>query len=150
MEPQSSTRSNSQWIEGWVTLQHLRTNLFIASWMLILLAAGISVGVPGSGGLAVAAPLGIVGSIMLVWAISMKEEPQGLTDEEISNWTPESDPLPPGAGGSVMYRVDTTLDTPIRTSILCGACGHVEWVEGKKPVSYTCTGCDLQLWEEEE
>ena len=113
MEPQSSTRSNSQWIEGWVTLQHLRTNLFIASWTLILLAAGISVGVPGSGGLAVAAPLGIVGSIMLVWAISMKEEPQGLTEEEISNWAPEADPLPPGAGGSVMYRVDTTLDEPI-------------------------------------
>ena len=143
MGQQSST-------DGWVKLQHLRTNLFIASWTLILLAAGISVGVPGSGGLAVAAPLGIVGSIMLVWAISMKEEPQGLTEEEISNWAPEADPLPPGAGGSVMYRVDTTLDEPIRTSILCGSCGHVEWVEGKKPVAYTCIGCDLQLWEEEE
>ena len=29
-----------------------------------------------------------------------------------------------------MYRVDY-LDEPIRTSILCGSCGHVEWVEGK-------------------
>ena len=117
---------------------------------MILLAAGISVGVPGTSGLAIAAPLGIVGSVMLVWAISMKDEPQGLTEEEISNWAPESDPLPPGAGGSVMYRVDTTLDKPIRTSILCGACGHVECVEGEKPTAYRCTGCDLQLWEEEE
>ncbi|MEE2758506.1 MAG: hypothetical protein VYA86_00825 [Candidatus Thermoplasmatota archaeon] len=136
--------------DEWVNLQYLRSNLFIASWALILLAAGISVGVPSSSGLAISAPFGIVGSIMLVWAISMKEEPKGMTMEDISNWTPEADPLPPGAGGSVMYRVDTTLDEPIRTSILCGACGHVEWIEGRKPAAYTCARCEQQLWEEEE
>ena len=42
-------------------MQHLRTNLFIASWTLILLAAGISAGLPGAGGLAIAAPAGIAG-----------------------------------------------------------------------------------------
>ena len=91
-------------------MQYLRTNLFIASWTLILLAAGISVGLPGASGLAIAAPVGIAGSLMLIWAISMREEPKGMSDKEISKWTPEADPLPPGAGGSVMFRVDTTLD----------------------------------------
>ena len=131
-------------------MQHLRSNLFIASWTLILLAAGISVAITSSNGLAISAPLGIVGSVMLVWAISMKEEPKGMSEQEISDWTPECDPLPPGAGGSVMYRVDTTLDDPIRTSILCGACGHVEWVEGRRPAGYACVGCGQELWEEEE
>ena len=131
-------------------MQHLRNNLFIASWTLILLAAGISVGLPGAGGLAIAAPAGIVGSLMLVWAISMKEEPKGMSAKDIANWSPEAETLDPGAGGSVMYRVDTTLDDPIRTSILCGSCGNLEWREGPKPAEYACPGCGQELWEEEE
>ncbi|HJM68260.1 MAG TPA: hypothetical protein QF716_05235 [Candidatus Thalassarchaeaceae archaeon] len=131
-------------------MQHLRNNLFIASWALILLAAGISVGLPGPSGLAIAAPAGIVGSLMLVWAISMKEAPKGMSERDISAWAPEADALPPGAGGSVMFRVDTTLDDPIRTSILCGSCGHLEWNDGQKPPSYACVGCGQELWEEEE
>ena len=131
-------------------MQHLRNNLFIASWTLILLAAGISVGLPGASGLAIAAPAGIAGSLMLVWAISMKEEPRGMSAKNISKWTPEEDTLAPGAGGAVMYRVDTTLDAPIRTSILCGSCGQLEWVKGQKPSTYACPGCGQELWEEEE
>lgn len=131
-------------------MQHLRNNLFIASWTLILLAAGISVGLPGPSGLAIAAPAGIVGSLMLVWAISMKDEPRGMSERDISQWAPEAETLNPGAGGSVMYRVDTTLDDPIRTSILCGACGNLEWIDGGKPAEYTCPGCGKELWEEEE
>ncbi|MDE0708629.1 MAG: hypothetical protein OSB33_06740 [Candidatus Poseidoniales archaeon] len=131
-------------------MRHLRNNLFITSWTLILLAAGISVGLPGASGLAISAPLAIIGSLMLIWAISMKEEPKGMSEMDISKWTPEADPLPPGAGGSVMFRVDTTLDVPIRTSILCGSCGHLEWNDGQKPASYACAGCSLGLWEEEE
>ena len=131
-------------------MQHLRNNLFIASWTLILLAAGISVALPGASGLAISAPLAIIGSLMLIWTISMKEEPKGMSEIDISKWTPEADPLPPGAGGSVMFRVDTTLDEPIRTSILCGSCGHLEWNDGQKPPSYACAGCGQELWEEEE
>ena len=131
-------------------MQHLRTNLFITSWTLILLAAGISIGLPGAGGLAISAPFGIIGGGMLIWAISMKEEPKGLSEKEISKWAPDADPMPPGAGGSIMYRVDTTLDDPIRTSILCGACGHLEWNDGTKPSAYTCVECGQVLWEEEE
>ena len=131
-------------------MQHLTTNLFIVSWTLILLAAGVSVGLPGAGGLALAAPAGIVGCGLLVWAISMKEESKGLSEKEISRWSPEAEALPPGAGGSVMYRVDTTLDDPVRTSILCGSCGHLEWNDGRKPTAYACVGCGQELWEEEE
>ena len=115
-----------------------------------MLAAGVSVGLPGAGGLALAAPAGIVGGGLLVWAISMKEEPKGLSEKEISRWSPEAEALPPGAGGSVMYRVDTTLDDPVRTSILCGSCGHLEWNDCRKPSAFACIGCWQQLWEEAE
>ena len=105
---------------------------------------------PGVEGLIFAGPAGFVGCAMLVWAISIREEPQGMSEKDISKWAPEAEALSPGAGGSVMYRVDTTLDEPVRTSILCGACGHLEWVEGIRPAQYACTECEIPLWEEEE
>ena len=39
------------------------------------------------------------------------------------NWAPSPETLP--EAGRVMFRVDTTLDDPIRTSVLCGACGNL-------------------------
>ena len=87
---------------------------------------------------------------MLIWAISMKDEPRPMSEKQIKSWAPDAEELAPGAGGSIMYRVDTTLDKPIRTSILCGACGHLEWNEGPKPDSYACVECGQALWEEEE
>lgn len=131
-------------------MKHLRTNALIASWTLILLAVGVSVGLPGPAGLTIAAPSGIIGCAMLIWAIGMRDEPKPMSDLEISRWTPDAEVLPPGAGGSVMFRVDTTLDSPVRTSILCGPCGHVEWIDGKRPPDYACIGCGRELWEEEE
>ncbi|MEC9089839.1 MAG: hypothetical protein VYC11_00560 [Candidatus Thermoplasmatota archaeon] len=131
-------------------VKHLRTNLFIAAWALILFAVAITAGLPGPGGLTIAAPAGLIGCGMLIWAIGMREEPKPMSDFEIARWTPDSEVMSPGAGGSVMYRVDTTLDSPIRTSILCGACGHVEWVDGKRPRNYSCVACGRWLWEQEE
>jgi transposase len=49
-----------------------------------------------------------------------------------------------------MYRVDVTLDEPVRSSVLCGPCGHVELVAGGKPSSYSCPSCKMLLWDEEE
>jgi transposase len=49
-----------------------------------------------------------------------------------------------------MFRIDTTLDEPIRTSILCGRCANIEWVEGKKPKNFTCPSCGTELWVSEE
>ena len=131
-------------------VNHLRTNLFIAAWALILFAVAITAGLPGPSGLTIAAPSGLIGCGMLIWAIGMREEPKPMSDTEISRWAPDAEVLSPGAGGSVMFRVDTTLDSPIRTSILCGACGHLEWMDGKRPSSYSCVACGPWLWDEEE
>ena len=131
-------------------VNHLRTNLFIAAWALILFAVAITAGLPGPGGLTIAAPAGLFGCGMLIWAIGMRDEPKPMSDTEIARWAPDSEVMSPGAGGSIMYRVDTTLDSPIRTSILCGACGHVEWIDGKRPRNYSCVACGRWLWEQEE
>lgn len=131
-------------------MQHLRTNVFIAAWALLLLGTALVLGLPGPNGLTLGAPSGLVGVCLLLWALGMKEEPEGMSPVEIARWTPEAEAMPPGAGGSVMYRVDTTLDSPVRTSILCGACGHLDWVDGPRPGAYACLGCGRGLWEEEE
>ena len=72
----------------------------------------------------------------------------GLSPEAVSNWKPDQGMLP--EAGRFMFRVDVTLDEPIRTSILCGPCGSVEVRDGPRPASYVCPKCDLQLWDEEE
>ncbi len=131
-------------------MEHLRTNLFIASWALILLATGVVIGLPGPNGLLLGAPAGLIGCAMLIGAIGMREDPKPMSDIDIARWSPDEEKLAPGAGGSVMYRVDTTLDSPVRTSILCGACGHLEWLDGARPAAYGCLACGLELWEEEE
>ncbi|MEE2811546.1 MAG: hypothetical protein VX627_00745 [Candidatus Thermoplasmatota archaeon] len=131
-------------------MQHLRTNLFIAAWALILFAVAITAGLPGSGGLMIAAPSGLIGIGMLLYAIGMREEAKPMSDIDIARWSPDAEVLAPGAGGSVMYRIDTTLDSPIRTSILCGSCGHIEWVDGQRPLAYSCVSCGRELWEQQE
>ena len=70
-----------------------------------------------------------------------------ISSEEIASWTPDSSLLPDA--GRTMYRVDTTLNEPIRTSILCGKCGKIVWVKGQKPISFSCNKCNILLWEEE-
>ena len=49
-----------------------------------------------------------------------------------------------------MFRIDTTLDEPIRTSILCGRCAEITWIEGRKPKTFTCPSCGIDLWKSEE
>ena len=84
---------------------------------------------------------------MLLWSMWMPHEPRDMTPEEVAVWEPDSGPLP-RAGGKIMFRVDTTLDDPIRTSILCGACGVITWVEGPQPKGFNCPQCALELWVE--
>ena len=52
--------------------------------------------------------------------------------------------------GRPMFRIDTTLDKPIRTSILCGRCAEITWIEGRKPKTFTCPSCGVDLWKSEE
>ena len=52
--------------------------------------------------------------------------------------------------GRVMYRVDVTLDEPIRSTIVCGPCGNVVVQDGPRPPTFTCPKCSVMLWELEE
>jgi hypothetical protein len=72
---------------------------------------------------------------------------KSISPEKIESWTPDASLLPDA--GRAMYRVDTTLNEPIRTSILCGKCGNIVWVEGRKPSIFSCNNCNILLWEEE-
>ena len=107
----------------------------------IILSSG-----PSSMVLAIAAPISISGIGLLLVAIGMTDE-QEVDQEEIQAWMPDTDFLP-DAGGP-MFRVDTTLIPPVKTSILCGRCGNVEILNGPKPTKYFCNECEIILWEEE-
>tara|TARA_Y100000766_G_scaffold277082_1_gene281981 strand:- start:2683 stop:2979 length:297 start_codon:yes stop_codon:yes gene_type:complete len=96
--------------------------------------------------LAIAAPISISGVGLLVVAIGMSDENE-VNQEEIHAWMPDTDFLP-DAGGP-MFRVDTTLISPLKTSILCGRCGNIEILNGPKPSKYFCNECEIILWEEE-
>ena len=60
----------------------------------------------------------------------------------------EADSLPDA--GRVMYRVDTTLYEPKKTTILCGSCGNIAEVDGGRPQMFNCPECGIFLWEDEE
>ena len=102
----------------------------------------------GASGLsfAIATPISISGIVLLMAAIGMTNG-DGLSIEEIRAWSPVGDLLP-DAGGP-MYRVDTTLIPPIKTTILCGRCGNLEMIDGPRPSIYSCEICEIDLWEEE-
>jgi len=131
-------------------MQHMRTNLFIGAWICIFLAVALVFGLPGIVGITIAVPIAIAGSLMLILAFVTPAEEVGLSPEEIANWAPEAEKMPRGVGDSVMYRVDTTIDSPIRSSILCGGCGHLQWVDGARPDQWDCPGCGLTLWDTSE
>ncbi len=124
-----------------------RVNLAISGWMCIVIGSGIILSSgPSSMTLAIAAPISISGVGLLVVAIGMSDENE-VNQEEIHAWMPDTDFLP-DAGGP-MFRVDTTLISPLKTSILCGRCGNIEILNGPKPSKYFCNECEIILWEEE-
>lgn len=124
-----------------------RTNLAISGWMCIVIGSGIILSSgPSSMVLAIAAPISISGIGLLLVAIGMPDELE-VDQEEIHAWMPDSGLLP-DAGGP-MFRVDTTLISPVKTSILCGRCGNLEILKGPKPSKYLCNECEIVLWEEE-
>ncbi|HIF90319.1 MAG TPA: hypothetical protein EYQ58_02045 [Candidatus Poseidoniales archaeon] len=94
-----------------------------------------------------AGTIGISGVALFIIGMSIKSD-LGLSKKEIREWLPSSEGMPDA--GRVMYRVDTTIDKPITTSILCGACAHIEVVKGKRPQTYTCVSCERFLWLDEE
>ena len=130
------------------TGRNRRLNTVLAAWSCIALGSGVFLASGASPfALAVAAPLAIAGIALLIAGLGMAGE-ENVDPEEVAAWEPEAGKMPDA--GRVMYRVDTTLESPVRTSILCGRCGGVDWVDGPKPKSHSCSECETLLWESEE
>jgi len=127
-------------------MQYLRKNLIIAGWVCMLLGTALVVADAFGGLLAAGGVLALTGVSLLLLGLNTSQE--GMSPAQIAAWQPEASELP--AAGRVMYRVDTTLDDPLRTSILCGACGELTTVDGTKPTVFACPSCKAELWEEEE
>ena len=120
-----------------------RENFLITGFVCILFGASMSVANLGP----MAMTVGLFGVVFFVVGMSMGRQ-TGLSPEAIAAWRPEGEMLPDA--GRFMFRVDVTLDEPIRSSILCGPCGHVTLREGAKPAAFVCPKCERQLWEEED
>ena len=139
-------RHGPLWVGGLDLVQHFRTNALITGWICTALGAAISISIPDAFGLMIAFPLGIAGIILLI--LGFRADPEERVNiETMRSWQPEEGPM--REAGRVMYRIDTLLDPPIRSTIKCGECGKVEWIDGGKPASYTCPHCSTTLWEEE-
>ena len=127
---------------------HVKKNIIISGWVCIILGSLLLFSSGESSlVLSFAAPVSVLGLILLILGLMYKDE-GSITPEEILSWEPDKTEMP--ESGRVMYRVDTTLIKPIRTSILCGKCGNIYWEEGVKPKSFDCPDCLITLWYEEE
>lgn len=127
---------------------HKRLNIVISAWICIALGSTIAISSGSSSfSLALAAPLSIGGVILLIIGLNIDSK-KSVDSRIIESWTPDASLMPDS--GRAMYRIDTTLNEPIKTSILCGRCGNIVWVEGRKPKSYSCHVCNVLLWASEE
>ena len=120
-----------------------RENFILSGFICISFGAFFSIG----GIYSMGATVGVCGLILFIIGMSMKSN-IGMSKEAIEDWTPSGEILPDA--GRVMYRVDVTLDEPIRSTFVCGPCGNVDIQEGSRPQSYTCPKCSILLWESEE
>lgn len=99
-------------------------------------------------GLSIGAPISFLGMVIFIWGISINEENAAWSKEKVANWIPDAEEMV--EAGRIMYRVDTTLDEPIITTVLCGSCGNISEQKGVKPNAFTCPTCSKELWQEEE
>jgi|TARA_B100001778_G_scaffold33428_1_gene24219 hypothetical protein len=126
----------------------MKLNIVISGWLCILLGSLLLFSSGESSLiLSIAAPISVLGLVLLILGLMYKDE-NSVNSEEILSWEPDKTQMP--ESGRVMYRIDTTLIEPIRTSILCGKCGNIYWEEGVKPKSFDCPDCLITLWYEEE
>ena len=124
-------------------MRNKRENFLITGFACLFFGAMVFFGVSNAAG----GILGLTGIALFLIGMSTPSSME-MSAEEVSSWLPSAEKM--SEAGKVMYRIDTTLDQPIRTSILCGSCSHIEVVDGKKPAEWACPNCDLQLWLEEE
>ncbi len=123
-----------------------RVNLLIAGWMCVMLGIGLnSMDVWEAGVI-----LSLSGIVLLLLGFIQPADIREMSDAAIAQWIPEESVLPPDGSGNVMYRVDTTLDPPIMTTVLCGRCGTTTQIDGRRPKAWTCSVCSTSLWNHEE
>ena len=121
-------------------------NTIISAWLCIAIGSGLTLSDGSTFSLGLSVPLSIGGVILLVVGIAMGNDAEEFSLNE--EWEPSAIEL--RDAGRPMFRVDTTLDEPIRTSILCGRCAEITWKEGRKPKKFTCPSCGVDLWKSEE
>ena len=121
-------------------------NTIISAWLCIAIGSGLTLSDGSTFSLGLSVPLSIGGVILLVVGIAMGNDAEEFSLNE--EWEPSAIEL--RDAGRPMFRVDTTLDEPIRTSILCGRCAEITWTEGRKPKTFTCPSCGVDLWKSEE
>ena len=121
-------------------------NTIISAWLCIAIGSGLTLSDGSTFSLGLSVPLSIGGVILLVVGIAMGNDAEKSSSHE--EWEPSAIEL--RDAGRPMFRVDTTLDEPIRTSILCGRCAEITWKEGRKPKTFTCPSCGVDLWKSEE
>ena len=124
-------------------MRNVRENFLISGIVLIVSGAIFSTSV----NVLMGAIAGVSGIVCFIIGMSTPSS-MGLSAEGVAAWQPSLERLPDA--GRFMYRVDVTLDEPIKSTILCGPCGHLETVDGSKPKSFTCSNCGAILWAEEE
>jgi len=128
-------------------LQHLRTNLLLTSIICLVIGAMFIISKEDLG-ISIGAPISLLGMVIFIWGVSINEENAGWSKEKIAKWIPDAEEM--AEAGRIMYRVDTTLDEPIITTVLCGSCGNISEQEGVKPKTFACPTCSKELWQEEE
>ena len=134
-------------------MQYLRTNFIFSGWICLIFGTGIVFSDFGGVLSVIGSTMSLSGLALIILGISSKQ--QAMSPNQIANWKPSKedldDPLSPNfENKKVKYRIDTTLDEPIKTSILCGKCSEITIIENSKPKSFICPKCKLQLWDEEE
>ena len=124
-------------------VRNVRENLILSGMICIAFGAFLSVG----GVLSMGAVIGVSGVLLFIVGMSTASQ-RTMSEEDIAAWTPSAEQLPDA--NRIMYRVDVTMDEPIKSTILCGPCGHLETIDGPRPVEYTCVSCGRVLWIDEE
>ena len=123
-------------------MKNVRENFLISGIVLIVSGAVLSLSV----NIIMGAISGVSGILCFIAGMSTPSQ-MGMSPEAVESWTPSMETLPDA--GRFMYRVDVTLDEPIKSTILCGPCGNLDVIEGSKPDRYTCTSCGKLLWDDE-
>ena len=121
-------------------------NTIISAWLCIATGSGLTLSGGSTFSIGLSAPLSIGGVVLLLVGITMGNDAEKSPSNK--EWEPSAAEL--RDAGRPMFRIDTTLDDPIRTSILCGRCAEITWTEGRKPKTFTCPSCGVDLWKSEE